>query len=181
MNLSSFDDFCARAESSGVLFYYTGEISPALVSAMGDTVRHRLETEAPDSQARRKVFSAFVEMAQNIVHYAAIPPDGRRLGALAVARSDERFHVLCGNPVRTEHVERLRARLDPLRSMSREQIRAAYREQLRNDNHEQDPISKGAGLGFLTLAREASAPIEYEILPRNGEPAFAEFYLRATL
>lgn len=184
MNLGAFTDFCSRAAGGGVLFYYTGEFTQNVVATMGDTVRQRLEAVGASGPARRKVFSAFVEMAQNILHYAdPTPGGGKRIGALAVGRNDDgKFYVLCANPVRVDQVERLRGRLEPLRAMTHDEIRIAYREQLRNDAHEHtDTTSRGAGLGFLTVAREASEPISYQITHRSGEDAYAEFYLRAAV
>lgn len=184
MNLGTFSDFCSQAAGSGLLFYYTGEFTQNVVATMGDTVRQRLDSVGATGPARRKVFSAFVEMAQNILHYAgAAGEDDKRIGALAVGRDDDgKFYVLCANPVHVDQIERLRGRLEPLRAMTHDEIRAAYREQLRNDAHEEtDTASRGAGLGFLTVAREASEPISYEIIHRSGEDAYAEFYLRAAV
>ncbi len=182
MNLGLFNNFCSQAAQSGILFYYTGEFSQNVIKVMGETVQQRMDAIGANGPARRKVFSAFVEMAQNILHYAdTTPGDGATIGALAVGRTDDKYFVVCGNPVRLEHVARIREKLDPLRSMTLEEIKAAYRQQLRNDEHDQDVVSKGAGLGFLTLARESSEPIEYQIVHRSGDDTYAEFYLRAAI
>ncbi|THF66904.1 hypothetical protein E6C76_00465 [Pseudothauera nasutitermitis] len=182
MNLEDFSVFRQRASSDGVLFYYTGEFSANVIGAMSDTVRERLEALGTPGRLGRKVFSTFMEMAQNILHYAdETACEGGRIGALAVGQEHGKFYVLCGNPVRTDHVERLRARLDPLRRMTLDEIKAAYRDQLRSDTNAGDPISKGAGLGFLTVAREASEPIDYHIVFRADESTHAEFYLRAVI
>jgi hypothetical protein len=52
---------------------------------------------------------------------------------------------------------------------------------LRNAEHsDTDAISKGAGLGLLTIARDASAPLEYSFAstaaPRSRT---AQFYVKA--
>ncbi|OIQ90691.1 hypothetical protein GALL_274210 [mine drainage metagenome] len=164
-----FKSFRGVADQSGVLFYYTGSFSQSIVAAIGDTLKQRLEGVGASNGARRKVFSSFIEMAQNILHYSAELPnheDGVPLkqGALAVGREGEKFFVVCGNPVRAEDVPRLQEKLEPLRRMSLDEIKSAYRARLRNDAHEADTISKGAGLGFLTVARDATEPIEYSIV-----------------
>jgi len=183
MDLASFSQFCTQAAGHGILFYYTGDFSQNVVGAMSDTLRQRLEAVGASGPARRKVFSAFVEMAQNILHYAdEAAGGGKRIGALAVGHDGEgRFCVLCANPVRIDQVERLRSKLEPLRNMTLDEIKLAYRAQLRNEAHDQDPFSRGAGLGFLTVAREASEPIEYRITYRSGEERHAEFHLRAAI
>jgi len=182
MNLTSFSDFCAQAVKEGMLFYYTGEYSKNVIGAMSDTLRHRLESTSLSAPARRKIFSTFVEMSQNIMHYVDPGEDGVKVGALAVGCSGGKYYVMCGNPVRVEYVERVKEKVEPLRTMTIEEIKSAYRAQLRNDEHEQeDTLSKGAGLGFLTVARDASEPIEYQIVFRSERQDYAEFYLRAAI
>jgi len=67
--------------------------------------------------------------------------------------------------------------------MSLDEIKQAYRQQLKNDHHQQqNPSSKGAGLGFLTLARDACQPIEYAIAPvPEAANDLAYFYLTAVI
>jgi len=183
MNLAHFADFCEQAVRDGVLFYYTGEFSQNVIGAMSDTLKQRLDAEGVSGPSRRKLFSTFVEMAQNIMHYAdAAADDAARFGALAIGRNgDNKYWVVSGNPVRIDNVERIKLKVEPLRTMTLDEIKAAYREQLRNDDHAKDTISRGSGLGFLTVAREASEPIEYQIVCRSGQSNYAEFYLRATI
>lgn len=183
MNLEMFKAFRQFVGEQGVLFYYNGYLSQPIVAAMGETLRSKLETEDGSSKLARKVFSAFIEMMQNIIHYAdddvaageAVP-----YGNVAVGRVGERYYIVSGNAVANAHVERLRVKLDAIRAMSGDEIRAEYRRKLRTD--EQDDNSKGAGLGFLTVARETSEPIEYLFEPFPGAAnALSFFYLKATV
>ena len=87
------------------------------------------------------------------------------------------FYLLLG-----EHVQRLQEKIEPLRNMTLDEIKAAYREQLRNEEHEKDAISRGAGLGFLTVARESSEPLDYQIVMSSEQAkGYALFYLRAVI
>lgn len=183
MNLSRFADFCDQAVKDGILFYYTGEFSQNVIGAMTDTLKHRLDAAGVSGPARRKIFSSFVEMSQNVLHYAdGAIANGSKLGALAIGiNPDKKYYIVCGNPVHIDHVERIKGKVEPLRSMTLDEIKSAYREQLRNEEHAKDTVSRGAGLGFLTVAREASEPIEYQIVFRSDTAEYAEFYLRATI
>lgn len=183
MQLNGFSAFCHHASNNGVLFYYTGEFSQNVIGAISDSLRQQLDTVGASGPARRKVFSTFIEMSQNIVHYADDTlNDGTQNGTVAVTHREGRFSIMSANPVKLEHVERLRTKLEPLRSMSLDEIKAAYKAQLRNEGHANDQISKGCGLGFLTVARESSEPIEYQIVVSSERTdGHAEFYLRATI
>jgi len=184
MKMSAFDTFRDIASSHGVVFYYEGEFSANVIAAMGDAVKNKIEQDADGSKKKRKIFSTFIEMAQNVAHYApgASESASAGYGALAVGKAGERYYIASGNYVEARHVARMREKLDPLRSMTLDEIKQAYRAQLRNDEHTQDAVSKGAGLGFLTVARDAAEPIEFSITEsteHNG--LFAYFFLRAVI
>jgi hypothetical protein len=182
-SLEAIDRFRTQAAAQQVLLHFSGELNSNVVATLSDTVRERLDDSAPDRRIARRVFSAFVEMAQNVLHYA--PRDygsNGPNGTLTVARDEGRFSVVCCNRVHGEQIRRVRERIEAVRAMTLDEIKAAYRAQLRNDDHGAiDTTSRGAGLGFLTLAREASEPIDYSIVPVAGQPDSAEFHLRAII
>jgi hypothetical protein len=184
MKSSAFEMFRDYANDHGVVFFYEGEFSPNVIAAMGDAVRNKIEQDPEASKKKRKVFSTFIEMAQNVAFYApgvegeATPG----FGSLAVGKFADLYFIVSGNYVESKHVARMKEKLDPLRGMTLDEIKSAYRTQLRNDEHAQDEVSKGAGLGFLTVARDASEPIEYSITETTEMGGkFAYFFLRATI
>jgi hypothetical protein len=182
MNLDIFSSFHDIANANGILFYYHGNISQNVISTMGEALKHRLESQDANARTSRKVFSSFIEMVQNTMHYSDEPDAaGSRLGTVAVGKRDERFFIVSGNLIDKQFAARIRERLEPLRQMSAEEIKRAYHEQLKSDNSD-DSISKGAGLGFLTLARDAAEPIEYSLVDMPGhESEYSYFYLKAVI
>jgi hypothetical protein len=73
-------------------------------------------------------------------------------------------------------VDRLNARLSRIRDMSKDELKALYKEQLRA---EPEIGSKGAGLGFMEIARRASKPLEFDFTTLDNNRAF--FALKATI
>lgn len=206
MNGPDFERFQANAQDCGVLFYYAGEFTPAVVAAAADSLKQRLATEDASGPAKRKLFSTFVEMAHNILHYAVPPDDAPQdagqaavaaapgpKGAIGVGKdlpvdgqepeTPAQYWIVCSNAVDIAHVPRLTDKLDTLRAMSLEEIKQSYREQLRNPDHNtNDTLSKGAGLGLLTIARDASAPLEYSFAPSpDTEGRTAQFHVKARI
>lgn len=183
MQLDLFSVFRNTADFNGVIFYYNGSLSQNVVATMGDALRQRLESQDTAGPKARKLFSSFIEMVQNALHYSPVAPEteDEKVGAVAVGRRDDKYYIVCGNLVEQQYAERIRQKIEPLRSMTMDEIKKAYREQLKNEHHtEENPDSKGAGLGFLTLARDASEPIEYSLTPVDGhEDTLAYFYLKA--
>ncbi|HQT25527.1 MAG TPA: SiaB family protein kinase [Burkholderiales bacterium] len=184
MDLEGFSQFRDTAQQQGILFFYNGYFSQNIIAAMADAVRHRLESQAEKGSTMRKVFSTFIEMAQNIIHYSAdnlTDENARdremRFGTVTLGRQGESYFVVCGNVVPADAVSHLSEKLNSIRSMSSDEIKAAYRETLRSES---ESGSKGAGLGLLTMARDSTQPIEYSFvnLPEEGN---AFFYLRAII
>jgi hypothetical protein len=183
MNYSEFRDFSASVAQRRIVFYYFGYFSQNIVSAMAEAMRLQLEQAEPVASTRRKLFSCFVEMAQNITHYsadtltAAEQRDNQlRQGSVCICAEGDHYYLLCANPVAIASVDSLRQKLEPLRTMTIDDIKRAYRETLRSETAEG---SKGAGLGFLTVARDASAPLEFDFIANDSETVM--FYLKATI
>ena len=179
-----YREFCELARQKQVIFYYVGYFSQNIVTAMAEAVRLRLEQSGTTGPTRRKLFSSFVEMAQNIIHYSSdslTPPEQAnaelRHGSVCIGVDGERYFLLCSNPIAVDLAETLRQRLETLRTMTMEEIKASYRESLRNEAPED---SKGAGLGFLTMARDASEPLEFDF-QRTSDESTAIFFLKTTI
>jgi hypothetical protein len=162
-----FGHFRDAATAGNVVFYHSGYFSQAVIDAGVASIRARLDTAGTDNKSRRRLLSSFIEIAQNVVHYsadAATDPQAdnneARFGTVCIAARGDRFHIRCANPVRATERDRLARKLSLLRDMDMDDIRRAYREILRTS--QSDEGSKGAGLGLLTMARDACEPIEYD-------------------
>ncbi|MDR3430183.1 SiaB family protein kinase [Silvimonas sp.] len=185
MIYQQYRDFCDAARQRHVIFYYVGYFSQHIIGAMADALKLRLEVSGMAGPTRRKLFSSFVEMSQNIIHYSAdaltpIDLDNHevRHGSVCIGIQDDHYYLLCANPIKADSAEALRQRIEPLRSMTLEEIKQAYKEALRSDAPED---SKGAGVGFLTMARDASVPLEFEFVPMPHEPDLCMFYIKAII
>lgn len=174
-------NFFDLAQQRNVIFYHMGYFSHTIITAMAEVVKLQLEISGINGPTRRKLFSSFVELSQNIIHYSSDllqqAPDLRQ-GAVCISAEGERHLMLCANPIATHDVERLREKLEPLCHMSLDEIKQAYKVTLRAET---PADSKGAGLGFLTMARDASAPLEFSFHPRADEPETTLFCLKATI
>ncbi len=185
MQYQQFQEFWQAASKRQVIFFYAGYFSQHVVSAIAETIKARLNAAGTAGPTSRKIFSAFVEMSQNIMHYSAdalTPADQPerqiRGGAFCIGLAGDKFYLLCANPVANDRVDAIRHRIEPLCTMTVEEIRAAYKTALRRAAPED---SKGAGLGFLTMAREASAPLDFHFLPDSEDATRTVFCIAATI
>ena len=172
----------------GIFFCLSGPISQNLLVEIGDTLKQKMEMEETNKSTVLKVFSMLVEQSQNIIRYSAekiFTESGFReeparevamsLGIITVGFEDGHYFVLCGNMVENKDVEFIGAKLDRLRSMDKSQLKKHYREQRRAETES----NKGAGLGFVEVARRASKPIEFEFKSIDDDYSF--FSLKAVI
>ena len=179
------EEFFALAQRRNVIFYHKGYFSHNIIAAMAEVVKLQLEVTGIAGPTRRRLFSSFVELAQNIMHYSSdsIPPEGihpgiARAGTVCISIENGHYLMLCLNPMATASVDALHEKLEPLRSMTLDEIKQAYKISLREEAPEN---SKGAGLGFLTMARDASAPLEFAFRPLDDDPDTTLFHLKAII
>lgn len=150
-------------ERCNIILSFNGPISQSLIEELGQAIRHYLEAQTQTRQAVSDVFSVYIELTQNIRHYAATAADeAERLrlnaGTVIIAREGEHFLIVAGNQVRRADAPALTERLDRLSAMDRAQIRAAYKERLRQPVPEG---ARGAGLGLLQICRVSAAPLQH--------------------
>lgn len=184
MNHSEYRIFSDFVKERKIVFYYYGYFSQTIVSAMAETIKLSMKQTDTTASVKRKLFSCFVEMAQNIIHYSseALTPMTQddaevRQGSVCIGHTDDCFYLMCSNRVAANDIKPLREKLEPLKSMTLEEIKRAYQDTLRA---EQPEGSKGSGLGFLTVARDASKPLEFEFAPLDNHDDMM-FYLKVTV
>ena len=172
------DHFRMKTESTqqGILFSFNGFISEAILFALGDALKKKMSADETSLATMRRVFSVFVEQAQNIIRYSAetlgpddsvVPPMGS--GLITVGTQGPYFFVVCGNLMLKKDAQPLLARLEQIRVLDPAGIKAFYRERIQEED---EPASKGASLGLIEIARRASAPIEYDFLDIDAETTF---------
>ncbi len=161
-------DFKKDLNRKGIFFCFSGPVSQDLLVEIGATLKQKMILEETQNATAIRVFSMVVEMAQNIIHYSAekCPKDGfsgkedeLSIGILAVGYEDGHYFVLCGNMIRNDCVERLREKLTKIQKMDKEELKKYYKEQRKKGP---DDGSKGAGLGFIDMAKKASRPLEFD-------------------
>lgn len=201
--VAAFRELKRIALDNHVILLYCGPFSRHMVGTLGDALRQEMASEDVSTGLFRKVFSVFIELGQNILHYAepvdeapiaadsptatpaeaasadglrAAGPGGAGYGVIAIGEERGTYFVISENSIPAEREADLRARLEGIQRMSPEEIKQAYKRQLRE---ERDAHSKGAGLGFLEIARRSTAPLEFWISKTDDEPEVVMFTLKA--
>jgi hypothetical protein len=166
----------------GVVLWYSGSVNDDVLLGMAKALKQKMAVQQANTAKSRRVFAIFVEQMQNMIRYSAerepnmMATDGPdvRYGMIVINRVDGGFVVETGNVVRHDEVDRLRYRLEQIRTKNRGQLIALYKEKLRDGLGEPE---RAAGLGFLEIARRASKPIDFDFAKIDDN--FWYFTLRA--
>lgn len=127
---SPFSLFNGKALSS----FYTGYFSQQHIVSMGDVMRTWLDKHEASSATRRKLFSVFIEMGQNIVRYSSderflcTGEDELRYGSLCFHTDRANYYLETANLVGPEESSLLKTNLEVLRTMTCAEIRNARKQ-----------------------------------------------------
>ncbi|MDP5292586.1 biofilm regulation protein kinase SiaB [Oceanimonas sp. CHS3-5] len=143
-----------------ILLCFNGPISRSLIEEIGKALRNYLQADNAQPGAAMDVFGVYIELTQNIRHYATRMNYGELDGSatVVVARGEDgHYSVMAGNLVELEDGRALCARIEALAAMNKAELKAAYKTQLRQPRDEHG--SSGAGLGLLDVARKSARPL----------------------
>ncbi len=139
---------------------FNGPLSRGVIEAVANALRGRLRDEHVEPSTAMDVFGAYIEMAENIRHYAAAHGyDGHEASAMVVvANQDDGRHVVAtSNVVEAADGRALVDRVHSLARLDKAQLKACYKAQLRRARPGQPGC--GMGLGLIDIARKASEPL----------------------
>jgi Family of unknown function (DUF6272) len=186
----SYLRFRKELDDRGIVFSYSGYLNEGILTGIGNALRTKMELEHTDAKVQRSLFSSFVEQVQNVIRYSAekIPPGDETqpaveeektlsYGLVAVGEfpEDGQRFVTCCNMIRSQDTEKLKAQLESIRGLDRKELGAMMRQQLKDGPPEG---SKGAGVGFIQMAREANGQWEYSIV-KSAQEGFDFFCFEA--
>lgn len=164
---------------------FSGPMSQDLMVEMGEILKTKMKLEGADLSTILKAFSILVELNQNIIHYSVetittVLEDKSEVsngcGIIAIGYEEAHYFILSGNMIKREDASRLRESIQKLNEMDDGALKQLYKEQRKRDP---DQKSKGAGLGFIEIARKTSAPMEFDFSDIDDDHVF--FSLKAVI
>lgn len=153
-----------------ILISYKGPITPVIMSEISRDIQDKL---ADNPKASRKMFSVFIELAQNILYYSVekIQYAGRieSVGMLQIVDMDNYYLLTCGNTVKKSEMEELVKSCNTINSLDRVGLRKLKCYQRRQPPYRN---SKGAGIGLVQVAILADNPLEIHVHEVDAEHSF---------
>lgn len=145
-----------------IIYSYRGAMSNAILNNILNTMASKMAELGDKPPNIKKVNSVLIECCQNLIHHAEYPQDsgnGAYLPSLSVAREGQNYAIITGNLVTADNAKRLKAYIDRINEMSKEELREYYQTVLTNGE-----ISEhgGGGLGILKIIRKTvDSKLEY--------------------
>jgi len=163
---------------------YSGPIWASGIEGIAEMLLRRLEYDDISMTASQSVFSVFIEQMNNILMYSAEKEqhtltNGKQIeaskGIYILGIKNFSYFIQTGNAVTSKNAEILKQRIDHLNTMDKNELRQYYKQQIKADND--NPESRGAGIGLIEIARRATEPIGYELKPLDGDLQYFSMYI----
>jgi hypothetical protein len=164
--LSYYKKMCER----NIILDFQGAMSQDMLVGMAELIKNKSTGDTAQSFLVKKVFSVFIEMAQNIAHYSAervflgdnAYDDGVGAGIIVVSEIDNIFTITSGNLVKNNSVDSITGHCDTINRMDREELKQFYKRQIKSSRQNG---TRGAGVGLIDMARRSGNTIQYQVTP----------------
>lgn len=159
------------------ILMFKGLLTQDILVVLAEMLTNNLSND-PRQKTTKKMFSIFVELAQNIHRYSSekFIVDGREIGAGIVLVNEFKtyYTLISGNIIENDRLELLQEHLNQINSMDEEDLKNYRKEKLRQ---KRDSGEKGAGVGLVDIARKASRHIELRVKALENNKSFISFYI----
>lgn len=154
-----------------ILVSYKGPMSDVIIYEISKELQNKL---AQDPKSGKKVYSIFMELAQNIFFYSAetskIGDKEYRVGTIVITEDEDFYTLMAGNLVEKKWIPSLWDKCELINSLDREALRRLKFEQRINPN--EDERSRGAGIGLIQIALTSAQPISVEFRDIDNKQSF---------
>jgi len=177
-------EYSKMLEDNNIQVIYSGPIWTNGIDGLAEMMIKRLEFDDLPFTSSQAVFSIFIEQINNMMMYSADKdiknddegnPQEISKGVFILGVQGTTYFIQSGNLVTKYSAGILKERIDHLNTLDKKELRQYHKERLKAEND--NPESKGAGIGLIEIARRSSTPIEYEFLPYDDERQYFTIYI----
>jgi hypothetical protein len=160
-------EYYKKMRERNIILDFQGAISQDMLVGMAELIRCKFSQDI-DSSVVKRLFSIFIEMAQNIAFYSAekIHLNNRNsevgVGIIMVSEKNKSYTVTSGNLVPNDTITRITTHCEKINRMDKEELKQFFKEQIKTSRKAGE---KGAGVGLIDIARKSGLPIRYEVTP----------------
>ena len=156
---------------------YHGEFTFESINNLLNYARRDFQIRNVSRRTYKKVYAVLVEALENILRHGIEKEHDKRTadGVFILYRTDDGFTIRTGNLILNEEVDKLRSEIEEVSEKNIDQLKEAYREQLRNGS-----ISRkgGAGIGLIDMAIKANKNLSFNIFKADDNTSFFELTIQ---
>jgi hypothetical protein len=167
-----------------IILVYSGPLWSEGLDGLAEMLQRRFDLEDLPMGVSQAVFSVFVEQMNNMMMYSTetvlvsnSDSTQREVakGVFILGAVDKNYFIQTGNIIKNSSIEQLKSRIDYLNSIDKKEMRQYYKEQMKAEN--ENPESRGAGVGLIEIARRATSKIDYEFTPYSDGLSYFSMYV----
>lgn len=152
------------------LYSFSGYITNRVLDGIAAGIQDVLAQYPPTEKKYRKIFSIYVEIAQNIIFYSPqrveLENDEAGFGTLSIVETGAGIRITGINPVTPAQEEKLKTIFDHIESLDEAGLKTAYQEKMMSQFD--DDESKGGGLGYYDIARKSKGSMSARFVPTGS-------------
>jgi len=165
-----------------VIMSFEGLITQKSIVDLAKTVEATLFSFDEEEMKVRSIFEIMIEILQNMLSYSY---DSIDLGdntfqssgeiRISLNRNSHTYFIKSGNLIDINKQEFIKSSLDEINSFSPEELKEVYKERRRSrrKNH-----GRGAGLGFLDIAKKSKNKIEYQFFENDENSLMFKLHVK---
>ena len=179
----NMSEYVNMLENLNINIVYSGPMWENGVKGLADLVRAHLSGDAISKRAEKAIFAVFIEQVTNVLMYsenkARFPGEGNETvekptGMLILGSKEGTYFIQTRNQIKADSVDYITNKIDHLNTLDKKELRAFHKEKMRSEN--ENPDSKGGGLGLIEIARRATAPIGYKFETTDAQTVYFTMY-----
>ena len=144
-------------EKDGIVFLtYGGFLTQPLIAGMTDALEQEAARNELSMKVSSDIFTIFIELSQNMMNYSKSKTesngefDSKGLIIVGMDNNKTSYYIISRNIIDANDKVKIEERLTEVESLDKDELRKLYRERRKSGR---DKHSKGAGIGFVEVAR----------------------------
>ena len=171
-NMLELSDSLKRAD---ILLSYCGTLDRNVLQAILNIAKNRLAFINEKPETVNRVYEAINETLENTIIHSNYTEDENSVfmplkNIFLITKNADHYSVASGNFIKPKRESSLKAVLDKVNSLTKEELKQAYQQAL--NKSELSPIDS-AEIGFIDMALKSDSKLEYAFNHKNGEVFFS--------
>ncbi len=151
-----------------VMLSYKGPFDKTILSVIGNYIESLVKE---NKQVSRKMFSVFIELAQNIALYSTETSRFKEIqagiGSIAMGEAENNYLLVTGNMVKTIDINPVIDKCKLINTLDRQALRKYKIEQ-----RELAANKERSNIGLIQVALTSAKPLDVEVISVNNEMSF---------